>query len=168
MISIIIQTITVLLAFLMLYLSAFLREDEEGKIQNVVEGWWIRLSDFEKAALSKQTAFMQTVAAIATSWFDRLFTKKLLSLTAICVSMCYTIASLALGYFGYVYLAVWFRYSRVETLALILGFGVTAAFLFLGTLRSFLKTKRSQRGWLFSVCLIVTLFFLIGHSGFGT
>jgi hypothetical protein len=168
MMSVAIRTITLVLAIMLLYSSAFLREDEEGKIQNVVEGWWIRLSDYQKAALSKQMAFMRTVAGIANSWFDRLFTKKLLSPTAICVSICYTFASLGLGYFGYLYLYAWFQYSQVVTIALVLGIGTTAAFVFLGTLRSFLKTKRSQRAWLFSVCLIVTLFFGLGHRGFGT
>ena len=165
MISIVIRTITVVLALIILYLSAFLREDEEGKIQNLVEGWWIRLNDLKSVALSKQMAFMRTVAAIANSWFDRLFTKKLLSPTAICVSMCYTVASLALGYFGYLYL---FAPPDVHLLVLTLGVGITAVFVFLGTVRSFLKTERTQRIWLFSICLIITLFFGLAHSGFGT
>jgi hypothetical protein len=170
MITIAFQTIIVVLALILLYSSAFLREDEEGRIQNVIEGWWIRLSDLQSAALSKQTAFMQTVAAIATSWFDRLFTKKILSLTAICVSLCYTLASLALGYWGYMYLVVGIHTGTRGDRLLILAIGVAiiTLCLFLGTLRSFLKTKRSQRLWLYSVCTIVALFFLLGHSGFGT
>src|SRR5437762_147088 len=147
MINIVIRTTTAVIAIIMLYSSAFLREDEEGRIQNLVEGWWIRLRDLQSAVLSKQMAFMRTVATVANSWFDRLFTKKLLSPTAICVSICYTFASLSLGYFGYGYLYAWFRYSQVVTIALILGIGITAVFVFLGTLRSFLKTKRSQRVW---------------------
>src|SRR2546426_8791485 len=163
MISIVIRTITVVLALIILYLSAFLREDEEGKIQNLVEGWWIRLNDLKSVALSKQMAFMRTVAAIANSWFDRLFTKKLLSPTAICVSMCYTVASLALGYFGYLYL---FAPPDVHLLVLTLGVGITGVFVFLGTVRRFLKPECTHRIWLLSFCLIITLYYRFAYSVF--
>ncbi len=175
MISIGIRTITAVLAVMLLYSSAFLREDEEGRVQNVIEGWWIRLNDLQSAALSEQMAFMRTVAAIATSWFDRLFTKKLFSLTAICVSICFTFSSLALGmlYFGQL-----FSYFREfnnpnrwdipeELSVLALCGGIAAVFLFLGFVRSFLKTKHLQRIWLLSICLIVPLTFSVTHEMFG-
>jgi hypothetical protein len=67
---------TLVLAALLLYSSAFLYEDEEGKIQNIVEGWWVRLREMESTALSKQAAFTRTVATVANSWFESRVTGK--------------------------------------------------------------------------------------------
>jgi hypothetical protein len=71
----------------------FLYEDEEGRFQNKVEEWWIKLSDKQKAARSKVAAFMQEVARLTESGFDRLFGRRLFSLRVIPISIYLSFAS---------------------------------------------------------------------------
>jgi hypothetical protein len=71
----------------------FLYEDEEGKFQNKVEEWWIKLSDRQKASRSKVAAFMQEVARLTGKGFDRLFGPRLFSLRVIPVSIYLSLAS---------------------------------------------------------------------------
>src|SRR5258707_1142858 len=65
----------------------FLYEDEEGRFQNKVEEWWIALSDKQKASRSRIAAFMQEVARLTGSGFDRLFGQRLFSLRVVPVSI---------------------------------------------------------------------------------
>jgi len=74
----------------------FLYEDEEGKIQNKVEEWWVTLSDRQKQSRSKIAAFMREVARLTGSGFDRLFGSGLFSLRVIPVSIYLSFASLFL------------------------------------------------------------------------
>lgn len=87
------------LAFLsgvfLIYLT-LLYKHEEGQVKNKLEDLWIRVDDFQKIALSRQTAFMKVVAETLTLGFDRVFGKKLISLHSLIVSVCYSIASIAI------------------------------------------------------------------------
>ena len=73
--------------------ALFLHENEEGRIQNKLEEWWIKLSDREKESRSRAAAFMQDVAESTGRGFDRLLGKRLLSLRFIFVSISFSIAS---------------------------------------------------------------------------
>jgi hypothetical protein len=73
--------------------ALFLYENEEGRIQNKLEEWWIRLSDRGKEPRSWAAAFMQDVADSTGRGFDRLLGKRLLSLRFIFVSISFSIAS---------------------------------------------------------------------------
>lgn len=83
-----------IVACLLIYVAEFLYEDEELKIQNRLEGWWIRLNDKQHSALSLSTRFMQGIAQLVTRGFDRLFGKPLFSLRALVASFCYSFVSL--------------------------------------------------------------------------
>ena len=76
-----------------LYASLFLHEDEEGRIQNRVEEWWIKLADKQDASRSWTATFMREVAKLTTRGFDRLFGKRLLSLRVAGISFCFSVAS---------------------------------------------------------------------------
>lgn len=69
-----------------IYAALFLYEDEQGKIENRLEEWWIRLDDQRNAAVSRNTAFMRGIARLATAGFDRLFGRRLVSVHAFGVS----------------------------------------------------------------------------------
>lgn len=73
--------------------ALFLHEDEEGKIQNKVEEWWIKLSDKEKGSRSQDAAFMQEVAELTGRGLDRLLGKPLLSLRFVFISISFSLAS---------------------------------------------------------------------------
>jgi hypothetical protein len=53
-----------------IYAALFLYEDEQGKIENKLEEWWVRLDDGRNAAVSRHTAFMREVARLAGHGFD--------------------------------------------------------------------------------------------------
>ena len=67
---------------LSLYAALFLYEDDQGRIENRLEEWWVRLDDQRNAAVSRHTAFMREVARLAGRGFDRLFGHRLFSLQA--------------------------------------------------------------------------------------
>jgi hypothetical protein len=79
---------------LLLYIAAFLTEDEESGLQNRLENWWIALDDRRSASLSRQAAFLQAIAALSSRGFDQVFGSRLISLQAFAVSCAFSIASL--------------------------------------------------------------------------
>jgi hypothetical protein len=81
---------------LLVYAAIFLYEDEQGKIQNRLEDWWVRVSDAEKTATSRYAVFMREVAKAATGLFDRLFGPKLVSWRALRASAAYSTGSFVL------------------------------------------------------------------------
>lgn len=82
-----------LIGAVLLYVALFLRETEEGKLQNRLEKLWIDIDDLSKAALSKQTAFLQKISALASSILSKLFGIKLFSAEAAAASVCFSISS---------------------------------------------------------------------------
>jgi hypothetical protein len=78
---------------LFVYAAVFLYEDEQGKLQNRLEQWWIEISDREKTATSRYAVFMQEVARIASDLFDRLLGAKLFSWRAFKVSATFSMGS---------------------------------------------------------------------------
>src|SRR5580704_3510999 len=82
-----------ILAFFLLYAALFLYEDEESSLQNRLENWWIRLSYRSHEALSKHVLFMQEIFRSASNFMNRLFGQDLLSVRAISVLTCISIAS---------------------------------------------------------------------------
>jgi hypothetical protein len=86
-----------LLGFSLLYAALFLHENEEGHLQNRLEKLWIAVDDLSKVALSKQTAFLQQVSAMANSALNRLFGKRLFSAAAVSASLCLSLGTAALS-----------------------------------------------------------------------
>jgi hypothetical protein len=82
-----------LLGLSLLYAALFLHENEEGQLQNRLEKLWVAVDDLSKAALSKQTAFLQQVSAMANSALNRLFGERLFSLEAVSTSICFSVGS---------------------------------------------------------------------------
>jgi hypothetical protein len=64
-------------------------EDEDGKIQNLLEDWWVKVDDLKKRALAWHIAFIKTLASVVTGVFDRSFGKRILSVESLGVSICY-------------------------------------------------------------------------------
>lgn len=83
-------------AFLLIYIAAFLHEDEEGKLQNRLEELWMRIDDLQSQALSRETVFLRELLRLLTRGFDGLLGKNLLSVRSITVVFCYCWASAAL------------------------------------------------------------------------
>jgi hypothetical protein len=65
-----------------MYAARFLYEDEQGRIENRLEEWWVRLDDQRNAAVSRHTAFMREVARFEDRGFDKVFGHKLFSVEA--------------------------------------------------------------------------------------
>lgn len=76
-----------------MYAALFLYEPEQGKIENRLEEWWVRLDDQRDAAVSRHTAFMREVARLVGQGFDRLFGHQLFSVQAFGVSSALSMAT---------------------------------------------------------------------------
>ncbi len=75
-------------AGVLLFYASLSNETEEGKIQNLLEEWWIKVDDYQRQALSKHIAFLKLLGSVSTRVFDQLFGPSLLSVQAIGVSLC--------------------------------------------------------------------------------
>lgn len=90
----ILRALSIAFGALFCYGAAFLYEDEEAKVQNVLEKWWIRIDDLKRVAVSRHSAITRTAAEFAGTILDRIFGKKIISLRAIAVAGCLSLASL--------------------------------------------------------------------------
>ncbi len=72
-------------------------ETEDGKIQSLLEEWWVRIDDFRQGAISFHVAFMKVIASVMTRFMDRLFGNRMLSLQSFGVSACYSIVWIGLA-----------------------------------------------------------------------
>jgi hypothetical protein len=84
-----------ILGVLLIYASLSY-ETEDGKIQNLLEEWWIRVSDYRNQLLSRHVAFIKMLASVTTNIFNKLFGVSLVSLQALGVSICYSFICLGL------------------------------------------------------------------------
>jgi hypothetical protein len=82
-----------LIGVVLLYVALFLRESEEGQLQNRLEKLWVDIDDLSQAALSKQTAFLQQISAMADSALSKLFGARLFSAGAVSASLCFSLGS---------------------------------------------------------------------------
>lgn len=62
--SITIRVLLSLIGFILFYAGAFLYEDEQGKIQNILEDTWIKINSQQKTKISQHVAFFQEVAKL--------------------------------------------------------------------------------------------------------
>jgi len=90
------RTLTVFIGLSLILMSVLLYETEEGEIENTLEKWWVFLSDTERLAVGKHMSFVAAVASLANRLFDRLLGERLLSLRAVGISACFSIASLGI------------------------------------------------------------------------
>lgn len=65
-------------------------ETDEGKIQSLLELWWIKVDDYRQQSLSRHVAFIKMLATVVTNVFDRLFGDRLISVQAFAVSIGYS------------------------------------------------------------------------------
>jgi len=77
----------------LIYLAVFLREDEEGILQNRAEEWWLRITYRHYTAQEKLSSFFREVSGLTARIFDRLFGKKLISFRVLGSSILLTPAS---------------------------------------------------------------------------
>lgn len=83
-------------ALFLLYLGAFTYEDEQRRIQNRLEIWWIRVDDLQNRGLAAITSFNHVIAGLVTSMLDRIFGPRLISAQALAVSVALATASYCL------------------------------------------------------------------------
>jgi len=79
-----------------LYISLFLKEDREGKIQDRVDALWVAVDDRQKLTGSRAAAIFNKVATVVSDAFDRFFGPKSVSIQVIGVSSSLAFAALFL------------------------------------------------------------------------
>jgi hypothetical protein len=144
------------LCVLILYAAVFVREDEEGAVQNRLEDWWLRLMYKRDAEISRAARFIQGVARLTNGGFDSVLGKRLWSLQAVGVSICFSLSSAFLTVLVMAHIP---RFARsVPTLRLL----PLVIFLFGLGLLPFL----AGRIWAFIVWTLAILKVLFASSGF--
>lgn len=140
-----------ILGLLLIYCAVFLHEDEEGRIQNLIEEWWIKVDDNRKQAISRSASFIKVAAGIADRSLSRLFGQRLFSARVVCVSICYSIAS---WLFSIAITPMTRSYSHRDSLALLV------AFIGLGSVSALINKRALLFVWILVVLgAAVPLFF---------
>jgi hypothetical protein len=85
------------LAGILLVYAALSYETEDGKIQSVLEDWWLRIDDFRQQAISSHIAFMKVLASVMTRFMNKLFGARMFSLQSIGVAACYSVVWIGLA-----------------------------------------------------------------------
>jgi hypothetical protein len=85
---------TSLAGLALLWAAFFLYEDAEGRIQNRLEEWWIRLDDARHRAVTRHTAFLRLVAESTTRALDHVLGRRLMSAQAVSVSALLSLAAM--------------------------------------------------------------------------
>lgn len=80
---------------ILLYAGRMLYEDEERKLQSKVERWWLLLAYKQPAVLGVHIRLFRGAAQWVSYVFDRLLGKRLISLSAVSVSACLSMATAA-------------------------------------------------------------------------
>ncbi len=88
----VLQVLAAIVGTLAFYVRLFMYEDEEGKWQNRIVKLWMDIDDRAKLTDSRTSALFNSIAAVVTLAFDRIFGQKLLSFQFIGVSSCYSLA----------------------------------------------------------------------------
>jgi hypothetical protein len=78
---------------LCIYAAFFIREDEEGRLQNALETLWVVLDDRGGKAISRNTAFLRKQVNSMSFLFDRMFGKEGISLRSTVVGLSMLSAS---------------------------------------------------------------------------
>lgn len=99
-IYVVVRVLAGLAGLTLVYAATFLYEDEQGKLQNRLEQWWVEINDKQKTATSHYALFMREVAKVATGLFDRLFGPKLFSLHSLRVSAAFSMGSYPTSFCG--------------------------------------------------------------------
>lgn len=89
----VVRVAAALAALAAFYVAWFVYEDEEKKLQNKIETWWLQFDDFRTNLVSRQAAFLVVVALRASEILDRLFGPKLVGKDAIAAAVSLTIGS---------------------------------------------------------------------------
>src|SRR5713226_1772958 len=130
------------------------KEDEDGRLQSLLEALWIRIDDIQRQTVSRHISFFNVVAQVLGSKFDAIFGPALVSPQSIAVSVCYGLASDALLYILIIYQRrfVGFADSLVATFCL---------YLLLGSILRLYRSRISRLIW-FSLFLFVLWWVTIG------
>lgn len=137
------------------YAALFLYENEERRVQNVLENWWIKVHDLEIVAIGRHLAILRTAANLAQSWLDSLFGPRLISLNGVGVSACLSLISLigilgAMGAAGIEIITI-NEFARflvpVEMWQILLVLAVLSASIAV-------SVARPRFGWLAGVCAL--------------
>ena len=84
-------------AVLLIYIAVFLREDEEGKLQNRLEELWIRISDRERVALTRHGTFLRSSLSIYNRVLLFLFGRTLFSVRTYSLISIYALCSFSVS-----------------------------------------------------------------------
>src|SRR5258708_3939872 len=71
----------------------FLYEDEEGRLQNLLQELWVKIDDLSRSAIAKHMAFLKQTVILLNSVLDSLFGTDLISVRSIAATLAYCAGS---------------------------------------------------------------------------
>lgn len=90
-----------------LYVAFLLYEDEEARLQNRLETYWITVDDAKTASLSRHAALMRRIAKSAEFWINRVCGERLMGLRAAGTAIWCSISATCAVMFVFV-VCLWF------------------------------------------------------------
>jgi hypothetical protein len=144
---------------ILIYASIFLKESEEGIVQNRLEVWLEMIRLRREKSLSYVVALMNAVAVFTGRIFDKLFGKKLFSIRSFGASMCYSLGSIVvfrdvIGIPFMDYFVLWMPF----TLAWLV------LFYQLATMPDVISSKLALRFWFTSICIAIVGMMFLGEQ----
>jgi hypothetical protein len=91
------RAIVFLIGVVAFYVSVFMHEDEQGRLQNRIDELWVAIDDRQKLVGSRAAAVFNKVAGVVSNAFDRIFGRKLISIQLVGVSTSLAFAGMFLG-----------------------------------------------------------------------
>ena len=99
------NVIGLILGSLLLYSGLFLREDEQGKLQNRLEEIWIRTDDFKVKAVERHTQLVREVINLLLRMISKIWGDKTFTFRAFIVTYLVLQASINFSFF------VWYAFQ---------------------------------------------------------
>src|SRR5688572_25419920 len=147
MFSIALRILVCAIGAILIYAALFLYEDEESRLQSALEDWWVRIDERSHKALSKHTLFMHNIARLASSGFDKVFGKSLISPKFICASASYSIASFLMVQATYFLLYANQLQLSVPLSTYLITYAFSVFFIGLGSLHIWIDTPIAMKTW---------------------
>jgi len=144
---------------ILIYASIFLKENEEGIVQNRLEVWLETIRLRRERSLSYVVALINAVAIFTGGIFDRLFGKKLFSIRSFGASMCYSLGSIVVfrDVIGIPFVSDFVFWMPFTLAWLVL-------FYELATMPDVILNKLALKYWFTSICTAIVGMMFLGEQ----
>jgi len=153
---VILKIIIALIGLLCLYFAFFAYETEQGKIQNKLEEWWVKIDDTKEITNTSLIKFLRRISLFTTISINKIFGEKIFSFQSAWVSVFYLNGVITI-YFAFSSIILDSPFGTIKAV-IISVFGMVM--IILAALPLFIKSKKWIKWGCISI-ILVTLFSII-------